>query len=79
MIKWALQISVISLMLAGCASSSNVYEVQPGVYAVTAAGDGYTTANRVMDLTMGKAQQACVGDVGSVLCGCFWSAPLLVA
>jgi hypothetical protein len=58
-VKLSLQISLLSLMLAGCASSSNVYEMQPGVFTVTATGDGYTTADRVMDLAMGKAQQAC--------------------
>ncbi len=62
MIKRSFQISIISLMLAGCASSSNVYEMQPGVFTVTATGDGYTTADRVMDLAMGKAQQACASQ-----------------
>lgn len=48
-----------ALFLVGCASSSNVYEMSPGIYTVTATGDGYTTADRVMDLAMGKAQDAC--------------------
>jgi hypothetical protein len=61
-IKRSFQISIISLVLAGCASSSNVYEMQPGVFTVTATGDGYTTADRVMDLAMGKAQQACASQ-----------------
>ena len=59
MIKLSIQMSLISLLLAGCASSSNVYEMSPGVFTVTATGDGYTTADRVMDLAMGKAQEAC--------------------
>ena len=48
-----------TLLLAGCASASNVYEMSPGVFTVTATGDGYTTADRVMDLAMGKAQETC--------------------
>jgi len=47
------------ILLAGCASSSNVYEMQPGVFQVTATGDGYTTADRVTDLAMQKAQEHC--------------------
>jgi hypothetical protein len=47
------------LLLSGCASASNVYETSPGVFSVTATGDGYTTADRVMDLAMGKAKATC--------------------
>ena len=47
------------ILLAGCASSSNVYEMQPGVFQVTATGDGYNTADRVTDLAMQKAQEHC--------------------
>ncbi len=49
------------LILAGCVSSSNVHEVQPGIYSVTATGDGYSTADRVIDLAMQKAQSQCAG------------------
>lgn len=45
--------------LGGCVSASNVYEMSPGTFTVTATGDGYTTADRVMDLAMTKAQQQC--------------------
>jgi hypothetical protein len=45
--------------LGGCASASNVYEMSPGIFTVTATGDGYTTADRVLDLAMSKAQQQC--------------------
>jgi hypothetical protein len=49
----------VALSLSACASASNVYEMAPGVYTVTATGDGYTTADRVTDLAMGKAQEQC--------------------
>jgi hypothetical protein len=48
-----------SLCLGGCASSSNVYPMAPGVFTVTATGDGYTTADRVKDLAYGKAESHC--------------------
>jgi len=54
------RVSIISLILTGCASSSNVYEMSPGIFTVTATGDGYTTADRVMNLAMEKAQAQCV-------------------
>ena len=57
--KISLNVCLMSFLLVGCASSSNVYEMSPGVFTVTATGDGYTTADRVMDLAMGKAQEAC--------------------
>lgn len=52
-------VSCLALALTACASSSNVYEMAPGVYTVTATGDGYTTADRVTDLAMTKAQEHC--------------------
>ncbi len=59
MLKTSLSVSLLSFLLIGCASSSNVYEMSPGIFTVTATGDGYTTADRVMDLAMGKANEAC--------------------
>jgi hypothetical protein len=59
MLKVSLSVSLLSFLLIGCASSSNVYEMSPGIFTVTATGDGYTTADRVMDLAMGKANEAC--------------------
>lgn len=59
MLKTSLAVSLLSFLLIGCASSSNVYEMSPGIFTVTATGDGYTTADRVMDLAMGKANEAC--------------------
>ena len=54
---------LLSPLLAGCAftppSASNVYEMSPGVFTITATGMGLTTADRVTDLAMGKAQDAC--------------------
>ncbi len=57
--KKALVFSSVAFALAACASSSNVYEMAPGIYTVTATGDGYTTADRVTDLAMTKAQEQC--------------------
>lgn len=57
-VKYAL-LGLSALTLAGCASSSNVYQIQPGVYQVSATGDGYTTADRVVDLAMTKAGEHC--------------------
>lgn len=59
--KLYIQLSLLSLLLVGCASSSNVYETSPGIFTVSATGDGYTTADRVMDLAMGKAKSTCDG------------------
>jgi hypothetical protein len=50
---------LLATILVGCASASNVYEVSPDIFSVTATGDGYTTADRVLDLAMGKAQAKC--------------------
>lgn len=52
-------VMVLVTLLLGCASASNVYEVSPGIFSVSATGDGYTTADRVVDLAMGKAQRKC--------------------
>jgi hypothetical protein len=51
----------MSLILTACVSSSNVYQVQPGIYSVTATGDGFSTADRVVDMGMQKAQAQCAG------------------
>ena len=57
---WKLSILVcIAIGMLGCSSASNVYEISPGLYAVTATGDGYTTADRVTDLVFNKAQTHC--------------------
>ena len=50
----------VALLLTGCATVSNVYETSPGIFTVTATGDGYTTADRVFDLVMTKARNTCV-------------------
>lgn len=57
-ISYAL-LGITLIGIAGCASSSNVYQIQPGVYQVAATGDGYTTADRVVDLAMTKASEHC--------------------
>ena len=54
-----LPIVCASPLLTGCVSSSNVYERSPGIYTVSATGDGYTTADRVLDSAMKPAQDAC--------------------
>ena len=56
----------VALLLTGCASASNVYETSPGVFTVTATGDGYTTADRVFDLVMTKAKKTCVEKRGNL-------------
>ncbi len=57
--KTLLIISCTTLLVAACASASKVYEVSPDLFSVTATGDGFATADRVIDLAMGKAQDTC--------------------
>ena len=61
MTKMKVMIVLTAFTLAGRVSASNVHEMQPGVYSVTSTGDGYSTADRVMDLAMQKAQSQCAG------------------
>ena len=61
MLKVFLPVLLLSSLLMGCGytSSSNVYEMSPGLFTITATGMGATTADRVTDAAMGKAQAAC--------------------
>ncbi len=50
---------IFAFLLGGCASASRVHETSPGIFTVTATGDGYTTADRVFDLVTTKANDKC--------------------
>ena len=52
----------LGIVVVGCVSSSNVYEIEPGLFSVTVTGDGFSTADRVMDQAMQKAEARCATD-----------------
>jgi hypothetical protein len=49
----------VAFSVSACTSSSNVYEINPGLYSVHATGDGWTSADQVFGEAKGKAVQFC--------------------
>jgi hypothetical protein len=47
------------LGLAGCASSSRVHEVSPGVYSASVTGDGYLSTPRLREDSLDRATEFC--------------------
>jgi hypothetical protein len=54
-------ISVLAALLgvAGCASSSRVHEISPGVYAASVTADGYVSTPRLREDSLDRATEFC--------------------
>jgi len=57
---------IFAFLLSGCLSASGVYETSPGIFTVTATGDGFTTADRVFELVTTKAKDKCAKTGGDL-------------
>jgi hypothetical protein len=48
-----------ALALTGCASNGKVREVSPGVYSISATGDGYVSTPRLREHSLDRAEEFC--------------------
>ena len=59
MIKKFIVISALAIMVAGCESSSEIYEIKPNTFQISSSVSIFTTADRLTDLVMKKAHAHC--------------------
>lgn len=54
-----MNLAIVALAMAGCVSTTKVYEVRPGVYSVSTTGDGFSSASRVRGHVLDSATEYC--------------------